>query len=120
MALRQQSQATEERDRAVTIEEMTESKGSTGFPLESWSTLVENYWCSKHDRTGQERFAVGLQTSPMFTNWVGSYRADMDPELLDVTKLRRLVYKGRQYDIIAAKQVGMKESIEYQTIARMG
>jgi hypothetical protein len=120
MALRQLPQATEERDRAVTVEQNTESVGSTGFPLDTWSTLATNYWCSKQDLVGKERFEQGQQSAPFATKWVGSYRADMDPELVDVPRLRRIVYQGRRYDITAASMVGMKETIQYMTIARMG
>ncbi len=120
MALRQLPQATEERDRAITIQTATESVGSTGFPIETWSTLATPYWCSKQDLVGKERFAQGQQSAPFETKWVGSYRADMDPELIDVPRLRRFLYQGRTYDITAASMVGMKETIQYMTIARMG
>ena len=46
-----------------------------------------------------------------------SYIASMDPELVDVPKLRRLVYQGRTYEIVHAAMIGRREGIEFLTIA---
>jgi hypothetical protein len=43
----------------------------------------------------------------------------MDPDLLDVPKRRRLVYKGRTYDIVAAGQIGRNEGVELLTLAKV-
>jgi hypothetical protein len=45
------------------------------------------------------------------------YRADMDPDLVDVPKARRLVFGGRVHDIAAAQHLGRREGIELSTKA---
>jgi hypothetical protein len=123
MALKQQPDVTEERDRAITIEQMTATTGSTGFPVDVWSDLTtaqRPYFAKKQDSEGMEKFEDGHLSAPLRTTWVGSYRADMDPELVDVPKLRRFRYKSRRYDIVSATMIGLKQTIRYITISRLG
>lgn len=107
-----------QRDRSVRIEQMTESRDSaTKAVTETWSTLASVVWMSKRDPTGRERFAAE-QTSAAFDGlWEMPYREDMDPETVDVSKVRRLVYLGRTYGIVFARQIGMKAGIELMTLA---
>jgi hypothetical protein len=46
------------------------------------------------------------------------YRADMDPELIDVPKKRRLKFQGRVHNIVHAEHVGRKDGIELTTSAQ--
>src|SRR5689334_13294985 len=89
------------RTRQVTIQQLTESKGASGYPVESWTTLV-TVMASKDDEAGQERFGASQITSPFDTTWQIPYIAGIDPELLNVPKKRRLVYQNRIYDIVSA------------------
>jgi hypothetical protein len=41
----------------------------------------------------------------------------MDPDLVDVPKLRRVLFHGRIHDIVAANQIGMREGVELLTLA---
>lgn len=111
-----------ERDRAVTIEQMTSSSGTTGYPVETWTTLVTPVWMRKLETRGNERFSAGgaQVTAAADTQWEMGYRADMDPELVDVPKLRRLVYQGRVYNIEAASMIGRREGVELLTLAKVG
>lgn len=120
MARRQYPQESGERDRAVTVQQLTESAGASGFPVETWSTLVSPYWVKKMDASGRERFGSGQLSAPFDTRWEGAYHPDLDPETVNVAKTRRLVYQGRPYDIVAASMIGMREGIEFLTLARMG
>lgn len=110
--------SSSERDRYVTIQQLTESAGSSGYPVETWTTLV-NAWMSKRDVSGRERFAAGQISAPFDSRWEMNYRGDMDPELVNVAKLRRLNYQGRTYDIVAASQIGRRAGIELLTLAKM-
>lgn len=107
-----------ERDRAVTIQQLTESAGSSGFPVETWATLVTPVWMRKLDVGSQERFAAAQLSAPYETQWEMGYRTDMDPELVNVPKTRRLLYGGRTYDITGASQIGRREGIELLTVAK--
>src|SRR4051812_16186218 len=95
-----------ERDRAVTLQTLTESVGTTGFPVETWATLATPVWMRKLDASQRERFMAAQISAPIDTQWEMGYREDMDPELVDVTKSRRLLYQSRVYDIVSAQLLG--------------
>lgn len=105
------------RNRQVTIQQLTESQGASGFPVESWIPLV-TVMASKDDQEGQERFAANQLSSPFDTTWQLPYLASLDPELLNVPKKRRLVYQGRVHDIVSASPIGeLHRGIEVRTLA---
>jgi len=105
------------RNRLVTIQQLTESKGPSGFPVESWVALTTVY-ASKNDETGQERFTTSQLSSPFDTTWQVPYLSTLDPELLNVPKKRRLIYQGRVHDIVSASPVGdLHRGIELRTLA---
>jgi len=108
-----------ERNRLVTIQQVTDGQDTEGAPTESWATLTQA-WAAKMDLTGRERLAAEQMTASYDTRWQIGYRADMDPELVDVAKVRRLIYQGRNYDIVAASMVGLREGIELYTLAKVG
>lgn len=110
--------AAGKRDRLVTIQELAQPDdvGESGFPVEEWSDLT-TVWTQKSDDTMRERF-TGEQVSASFdSEWLLPYLQDMDPELLDVPKTRRIVYLSRVYDIVGAEQVGRKAGIRVLTLA---
>lgn len=105
------------RDRAVTLQQGTEGGGTSGFPRESWTLLATPVWMSKRDVRGDERWKTAQIAAKFDSVWQMGYRADMDPELVDVPKLRRLVYQGRAYQIVSATMIGVREGVELTTIA---
>lgn len=109
--------ASGQRDKLVTIERMSKSKGTSGFPVETWTTLRTDYM-SRLDVRADERFASNQLSAAMETQWHGTYASDVDPELLNVPEKRRLVYGGRTFDILAATIIGNKEGVEYVTLAK--
>lgn len=109
-----------ERDRAVTIQQLTESTATSGFPKEGWTTLATPIWMRKMDRKGDERFRADQNAAAYETQWEMGYRSDMDPELVDVAKKRRLLYQGRVHDIVMGSVIGRREGIELLTIAGTG
>lgn len=106
-----------ELDREVTIQQLTESIGGSNYPIESWSTLVSTVFMSRRDMRGYEIFKSGGLDAAANTVWQMQYRDDMDPELVDVQKTRRLLANGRSYDIVAASVIGFREGIELVTIS---
>ena len=109
------------RDHLVTIQQLVSSTGPSGLPIEEWVPLGD-VWMSKSDLTGteRERFVMNQETAPFETTWVMPYRADMDPDEVEVPRTRRLIYKARQFDVIDAAMVGRRESVQLLTRARMG
>ncbi len=111
--------AAGQRDRHVLIEQRPEAIAGGGYPVETW-TALETVWMSRKDVTADERFAAGQSTAFASTIWVMPYRADMDPERVNLPKLRRLNYLGRIYDIITATVIGNQQSIELMTLSKVG
>lgn len=105
-----------ERDRLVTIQQATDSTASSGEPIVTWSTLTTAFM-KRIDASGRERFQAFQISAPYDTRWEMPYRADMDPDLVNVPKLRRLLYKGRCYDIVHAAVINRQDGIELSTLA---
>ena len=105
------------RDKLVTIEQLSESNGASGFPVETWSPLVQ-VWASCAEPTGREAFKADQLSASADMRWEVPYRADLDPELVDVPKTRRIVYYTRVYDITSAYQVRRQTTVAVLTLSR--
>ncbi len=105
------------RDREVTIQQLTDSDGTSGYPVESWTDLLPVEWMCKLAVTGSERFRAAQLSAAIDTRWQMNYREDMDPDAIDVPKKRRLLYQGRIFDITSAIEIGRQEGIELVTLA---
>ena len=106
-----------ERDRAVTIQYLVESTQASRFPAERWLTLTSPAWMRKMDAKASEKVKDDQIAAAFDTQWEMGYAANMDPDLVDVPKKRRLVYLGRVHEIVGASQIGRLEGIELLTIA---
>lgn len=107
-----------ERDAYVTIQQIAQSsEDDSSFPMEDPTELTKT-WMQKIDVRGSERFAAGQLSSPFDTIWRMDYRPDMDPDVIDVPKTRRLIHKGRTYDIVRAGFAAPRMVIELETLAK--
>lgn len=106
-----------ERDQPVAIQQRAVTKGPSGFAVESWTSLALLVWMRRDDLKGHERFVAHQVSAPAETRWELGYRADMDPEVVDVTADRRLVHRGRVYDITHGSLIGARQGIELMTRA---
>lgn len=102
-------------DREVTIEQL--AVADSGYPVETWTELEAGVWMSKQDLRGNERFAAAQLSAGFDTKWTLQWRDDMDPDYVNVPKTRRLVYRGRTYDIVQAVELGRREGIALMTLA---
>lgn len=109
-----------ERNKAVKIQQLTEDTAESQFPKESWTTLANPVWMRRMTMKASERFAAGMETGADTVQWEMGYRPDMDPELVDVVKKRRLSYQGRTYDIVSASLIGQREGVELMTLSGSG
>ena len=107
------------RDRAVTIQSRPSADAveTSGFPKDTWSDLATNIFMSKREANARERFTANQLSASFDAVFEMGYRDDMDPELVDVPKLRRLIYQGRVYDIVAANPINRREGVELFTLA---
>lgn len=104
-------------DREVTIQAMTESIATDRSPVESWSDLDTVFMALMPTRA-QERFRAAQVSAPIESRWLSQYHPELDPDLVNVVKTRRLVFAGRVYDITGAQQIGRQEGIELMTLAK--
>jgi head-tail adaptor len=117
--------ATGQRQRLLTIEQCTDTTGPSSFPVEAW-TLLAQEWAAFTAVGGGgligggEAFVADQVAGTATATWTIRYRADCDPELLEVVKRRRLVFSGRVFDIVAAAQIGRRQGLEFRTIAKVG
>lgn len=111
------------RDWFVTIQQRSATDtpdASSGEPTETWTTLVSNMPAAREDAKGTENFVANQMSAAYDTRWEINYRADMDKSLVDVPKLRRLVYQGRVHDIVDSSEIGRRRGIELWTLAASG
>lgn len=106
-----------ERDRAVTIQQLVETAQASHYPAERWTTLTATVWMRKLDARASEKARAQEVGAAFDTQWEMGYAANMDPDLIDVAKKRRLLYLGRVYEIVGASQIGRREGVELLTIA---
>jgi SPP1 family predicted phage head-tail adaptor len=98
------------RDKLVTIQTATDGVDGTGAPQQTWATLG-TAWMHRRRPSGNEVFTADQVTAPERAEWEMVYQANMDPESVDVTKLRRLAYQGWTYDIYAAYRMDRSEGM---------
>jgi head-tail adaptor len=98
--------AAGERNRIVTIQQLTETVGVSEFPVEDWTTLVAAMPVSRQELSAREAMAQGQVAAGQQVRWEMNYRLDMDPELIDVPAKRRLLVQDRVHDILSASVIG--------------
>ena len=111
-----------QRDCLVTIEGCVDAQGArSGYPTETWADLPPAVAMAKKSELRSDRSAehmAGDQLSArLYTTWLMPYRDDMDPDRVDVPKLRRLCYLGRTYDIMHGTHESRGVEIRLTTIA---
>lgn len=86
----------------VTIQKLADGVDTSGAPTEIPSTLG-TAWMARETVSGMERFATNQLSASAVVRWTMRYRSDMDPDIVNVAKTRRLVYQSRTYDITEAE-----------------
>jgi head-tail adaptor len=109
-----------QRDRTITVEQMVDAVGPSSFPVETWTPLVTGIQAARDETGGDETFVADQVSGTAAVRWTIPYRADCDPELVDVVKIRRVLADGRRYDIVAANQIGRRRGLELVTRAKVG
>jgi SPP1 family predicted phage head-tail adaptor len=108
-----------DRDRLVTVQGVTDSVDASSFPVETWADIAA-IWMSKRDLSGRERFAASQTSAAADLVFELPWRDDMDPESLDLAKVRRLVFRNRVYDIVRAEMRGRREGVSLYCLAKVG
>lgn len=108
-----------ERDRVVTIQAATHTVDASTFPTATWADMATAYMAVT-TLSGREQFRQGQTSAAADTRFEMPYASTMDPDTVDVPKDRRLVYRGRTYDIVAASMIARKAGIELMALSRVG
>lgn len=114
--------ASGKRDRWVELVPITDSVGTSGFPVETDASDPNRIglWARKEDVSGRERIAMAQEAAPFDTIWDLPYSRAFDPDIVDVSKAFALYHKGRRYDIVNAAIIGRAEGVELLTTATQG
>lgn len=100
-------------DRRVRLEQYTTTQAPNGEPTKAWTTLA-TVWAEKIEANGQERFS-----SQQFIGKVArSFRFRWSNATSQVTVKSRLVFDGVTHEIIAMREIGFRDGIEVDCVAR--
>lgn len=111
--------AAGQRDKLVQIESATEVVRPSGQPGQNWASLGQPIYMSRRDIGADERFAESQQSAWGRVSWQMPYQANMDPEVVNVTKSRRLSFGGKTFNIEAAFLLDQRLGIELVTLAKV-
>lgn len=123
MAFRKSPMDPGERDRRITLEQrpVEDTADTSGVPIDGpWTTLASDVPAAKSGISGYERFKADQLSARADVRFEIGWREDMDPNTLDVPKLRRIVHDGRTYDITSGDEIGRRDGIELMAMARVG
>lgn len=104
----------------VTIQRRTKGVDASGAPLETWSdvcTAAMGKLTEGQVQKGGETYRADQLSAQVVTRWVMRHHEAMDPDAVDVCADRRLVYRGRVYDIVQAETMDRQQGIRLRTIA---
>lgn len=84
---------------------------SSGFPIDTWVELVANYPARKRVLSTAETWRAGRESAATLCIYEIRYRADMDPDVLDLPASRRIVDRGKTYDVVGAEANGRHDAV---------
>lgn len=102
---------------AVTVQEGTDGVDGGGAPAQTWADL-DTVMMARQAGVGGEAFRGEQLSAAVQTVWTLRYWSEVDPDLVDVPKTRRLVYQGRIYDIVSADVMDRRVGIVLRTLAQ--
>lgn len=108
------------RDRLVTIQYRGTTDtpdSSSGVPEDTWTTLVADMPAAKTDVSGWKRYINEEPSARFDVIYEMNYRVDIDPDLVDVPKTRRLVVGARTLDVVYAAEIGRRQGVAMFCVA---
>lgn len=97
-------------DRRLTIQAVTETRGSAGDVVETWAD-VATVWAEKMDEKGREYFAAAQVTAERPTRFTIRWRSGL-------TAKHRVVCEGVTYDVQAIDEIGRRKGLWLYCLAR--
>lgn len=122
MALRNPRATAGQRQCLITLKKRpaTDAVDASYTPVDGPWTELGKVWAQKVELGGEERFRAMQLSAKYDTRWVIRYRPDMDPDLIDVAKVRQVIYKSRTHDIVSAIRSDRQNDIEIETLSKAG
>lgn len=107
-------------DRLVTVQGRTLARGTSKAPVETWADLFTVFMAIVQEKSRQdpERYVGSQLSARQDTVFMMRYRLDMDPESVSVASSRRLLLRGRIYDIVKATPIGFRDEVKLETLAK--
>lgn len=97
------------KDRRITIEQVTRARGTTGEPVETWTTFRECWAQRLEGSKVVERFATNQKYATVTT----VFRIGYFPTYATITTDdHRVSFEDRLYDIQGVVELGRKDGIE--------
>lgn len=97
-------------DRRVTLQKPTRTQDDFGQAVETWSD-VATVWAGVRQTAGSEFLQAQSETNEQQIVFTMRYRAD-------VRETWRVVWEGRNFDVIEVRQLGRRAGIEVMAHAR--
>lgn len=97
-------------DRRIRLERRTVVTDSSGQPVEHWD-LVAEVWARYEPGPGTERFGVQQLVATTDVRFLIRWRRDATP-------LHRVVFEGREYDVLGVQELGRREALAVTARAR--
>lgn len=100
-------------DRRITLERNTPTQNSSGEEIEAWSVLA-TVWAETRPMRGAETFNAQqfLGKTPM------TFRIRWSTRVKVLNVEDRIVFDGRQYNILDIREIGRREGLEIDAYAR--
>lgn len=100
-------------DRRITIQRQDVSQSESGAEVVRWVDVATVY-AKKKETAGYERFAsaqfVGRAAKQFLIRW--------SSEVAGITTKHRVIFDGREHDIVDVREVGRREGIELDCTVR--
>lgn len=104
------------RNLLVRVQYRSDGVSTSGFPVDDWDETPEKQiWMNRLTTKGTERLMAMQVQATYDAKWTMAYRTDMDPDLVDLTAERRIVWQGRVHDIVSASLSEDRMDIEILT-----
>jgi SPP1 family predicted phage head-tail adaptor len=103
-------------DRSVVVERSTDTQDAYGALVKTWNTLA-NLRCAYRPVSDGEKLSAGEVASTLMARFVIRWSTSWN----DISSMDRLVFEGREFDILGAKELtdlGRRQFIEITAAAR--
>jgi SPP1 family predicted phage head-tail adaptor len=97
-------------DRLVVLQAVTETRSASGAVTQAWATLA-TVWAQLVSSRGSERLEAAGEQARQTRIWRIRHRTD-------ITNKHRLTYDGTVHEILSITEIGRREGLELQTVAR--